>query len=43
MKAFVLEGKGKAALLDRPRPSLGAQDALVRTTAVAICTTDVHL
>ena len=43
MKAFVLEARGRAALLDRPLPAIGAGDALVRTTAMAVCTTDVHL
>jgi threonine dehydrogenase-like Zn-dependent dehydrogenase len=43
MKAYVLHGRGNAAWTDVPVPSLGQYDALVRPTAVATCTTDVHL
>lgn len=42
MKAYVLEGKGQAGWKDIPVPEIGPYDALVRVTAVATCTTDVH-
>jgi threonine dehydrogenase-like Zn-dependent dehydrogenase len=43
MRAYVLHGKGQAAWTEVPVPTLGPYDALVRPTAVATCTTDVHL
>src|SRR6478609_8778634 len=42
MKAFVMREIGKVALMDKPRPQAGPNDALVRTTAALICTSDVH-
>jgi len=42
MKAFVMREIGKVALADKPIPEIGPNDALVRTTAALICTSDVH-
>jgi threonine dehydrogenase-like Zn-dependent dehydrogenase len=42
MKAFVMREIGKVALVDKPIPEVGPNDALVRTTAALICTSDVH-
>ena len=42
MKAYILEGKNQASWRDIPIPEIGSYDALVRVTAVATCTTDVH-
>lgn len=42
MKAFVMCGLGEVGLTDKPRPEIGSADALVRTTAALICTSDVH-
>lgn len=42
MKAYVLNGKNDAGWKDIPVPEIGPYDALVRVTAVATCTTDVH-
>ncbi len=43
MRGYVLEGKDRATWQDVPVPEVGPLDALVRPTAVATCTTDVHL
>ena len=43
MKAYILEEKGKAGFKDIPLPEIKPYDALVRTTAVSTCTTDIHL
>lgn len=43
MRGFVLHEKGRASWRDAPVSPLGPYDALVRPTAVATCTTDVHL
>lgn len=42
MKAFVMREIGKVALVDKPIPEIGPNDALVRTTAALICTSDVR-
>jgi threonine dehydrogenase-like Zn-dependent dehydrogenase len=42
MKAFVMRELGKVGLADKPVPAIGPNDALVRTTAALICTSDVH-
>ena len=39
----MLQGKGQAVWEEVPVPTIGPYDALVRPTAVATCTTDVHL
>jgi threonine dehydrogenase-like Zn-dependent dehydrogenase len=43
MRGYVLQEKGRADWLDVPVPEIGPYDAIVRPTAVATCTTDVHL
>jgi len=42
MKAFVMHGIGKVGLMEKPIPEVGPNDALIRTTAALICTSDVH-
>lgn len=42
MKAFAILGPGKTGLVERPVPQAGPGDAIVRTTAALICTSDVH-
>jgi threonine dehydrogenase-like Zn-dependent dehydrogenase len=42
MKAFVMHEIGKVGVVDKPIPNVGPNDALVRTTAALICTSDVH-
>jgi threonine dehydrogenase-like Zn-dependent dehydrogenase len=42
MKAFVMREIGKVGVVDKPIPDVGPNDALVRTTAALICTSDVH-
>ncbi len=44
MKALVYDKNGAARLIDRPMPALQSpQDALVRVTRSAICTSDLHI
>jgi isopropanol dehydrogenase (NADP+) len=42
MRAFVIEGVGKTAVVEKPIPEPGPEEAVVRTTAALICTSDVH-
>lgn len=42
MKAFVMHAPGKVGLVEKRIPEVGPDDALVRTTAALICTSDVH-
>ena len=42
MKAFVMREIGKVGVIEKPIPPVGPNDALVRTTAALICTSDVH-
>ena len=42
MKAFVMEGIGRVAVVEKPVPTPGPNDAIVRTTAALICTSDTH-
>jgi len=42
MRAFVIEDIGKVAVVDKPIPDPGPDEAVVRTTAALICTSDVH-
>ncbi|MFB4299702.1 NAD(P)-dependent alcohol dehydrogenase [Actinomadura sp. NTSP31] len=42
MKAFVMKEIGQVGLLDKPMPRPGPLDAIVRTTAALICTSDSH-
>lgn len=42
MTCFVMRGIGKVALMDKPIPRPGPNDAIIRTTAALICTSDTH-
>lgn len=42
MKAFVFEDIGRTAVVDKPIPEPGPEEAVVRTTVALICTSDVH-
>lgn len=42
MKAFVMHRIGEVGMMDKPIPSAGPNDAIVRTTAALICTSDTH-
>ncbi|MGN6579717.1 MAG: zinc-dependent alcohol dehydrogenase family protein [Bordetella sp.] len=44
MKAFVYQGPGKSALMDRPKPEIAAPtDAIVKIVKTTICGTDLHI
>jgi threonine dehydrogenase-like Zn-dependent dehydrogenase len=43
MKAAVFERAGRIVLREKPLPSVGPTDALVRITTTTICGTDVHI
>jgi isopropanol dehydrogenase (NADP+) len=42
MKTFTMLEVGKTAIVEKPVPTPGPNEALVRTTAALICTSDVH-
>lgn len=42
MKAFVMHGIGEVGIIDKPIPRAGPTDAIIRTTAALICTSDTH-
>jgi threonine dehydrogenase-like Zn-dependent dehydrogenase len=42
MRAFVMTEVGKTAVVDKPIPTPGPEEAVVRTTTALICTSDVH-
>ncbi len=42
MKAFVMHGIGEVGVVDKPLPRPGPNDAIIRTTAALICTSDTH-
>lgn len=42
MRALVFLGIGKVGVVEKPVPAPGPNDAVVRTTAALICTSDVH-
>lgn len=42
MNAFVMPEVGKTAVTQKPVPEPGPEEAIVRTTAALICTSDVH-
>lgn len=42
MRAFVINGVGETAVVQKPIPEPGPEEAVVRTTAALICTSDVH-
>ena len=43
MKAAVFQGPGKIVLDEKPIPTVGPADALVKVTTTTICGTDVHI
>src|SRR3712207_5583739 len=42
MKAFVMKEIGAVGMMDKPVPTPGPNDAIVKTTAALICTSDSH-
>jgi threonine dehydrogenase-like Zn-dependent dehydrogenase len=42
MKAFVMHGIGRVGVMEKPVPDPGPTDAIVKTTAALICTSDTH-
>jgi isopropanol dehydrogenase (NADP+) len=42
MRAFVMKSIGEVGFLDKPVPTPGPNDAIVRTTRALICTSDSH-
>ncbi len=43
MKAFVMHGIGRVGLMEKPVPQdPGPNDAIIKTTATLVCTSDVH-
>jgi isopropanol dehydrogenase (NADP+) len=42
MKAFVMRRIGEVALMEKPVPEPGPNDAVIKTTAALICTSDCH-
>jgi threonine dehydrogenase-like Zn-dependent dehydrogenase len=42
MRAFVMKGIGKVGFADKPIPTPGPTDAVVKTAKALICTSDVH-
>ena len=42
MRAFVIKKVGETEMVEKPIPDPGPEEALVRTTAALICTSDVH-
>jgi threonine dehydrogenase-like Zn-dependent dehydrogenase len=42
MKAFVMHRIGEVGMVEKPVPRAGPNDAIVRTTAALICTSDTH-
>ncbi|MFC5211641.1 NAD(P)-dependent alcohol dehydrogenase [Pseudonocardia sulfidoxydans] len=42
MRALIIERVGSTAVVEKPIPEPGPEEAIVRTTAALICTSDVH-
>ena len=42
MRAFVIKEVGETGVVEKPIPEPGPEEAVVRTTAALICTSDVH-
>ena len=42
MKAFVMRRIGEVAMMDKPVPEPGPNDAIVKTTAALVCTSDTR-
>ena len=42
MKAFVMQGIGRTAFTEKPIPTPGPNDAIIKTTHALVCTSDSH-
>ena len=42
MRAFVIKEIGRTEVMEKPIPTPGPEEAIVKTTAALICTSDVH-
>ncbi len=42
MRAFVMKGIGEVGWMEKPVPTPGPDEAVVRTTAALVCTSDTH-
>lgn len=42
MQAFVMQGINEVAMVERPIPEPGPNDAIIKTTLAMVCTSDVH-
>ncbi|MEF8976918.1 MAG: alcohol dehydrogenase catalytic domain-containing protein, partial [Halapricum sp.] len=42
MKAFVMEGIGETAVVEKERPEPGPMDAVIEPTVGLVCTSDIH-
>jgi threonine dehydrogenase-like Zn-dependent dehydrogenase len=42
MKTFVMKGLGQVGFVDKPMPTAGPNDAIIKTTKALICTSDSH-
>ncbi len=42
MRAFVMRKGEEVAVVDKPIPEPGPNEAVVRTTTALVCTSDVH-
>ena len=42
MKALIMKGLNDVAILERPIPSAGPNDAIIKTTLAMVCTSDCH-
>jgi threonine dehydrogenase-like Zn-dependent dehydrogenase len=42
MKAFVMRGLHETGFMEKPIPTPGANDAIIRTTRALVCTSDTH-
>ena len=42
MRAFVMKRVGEVGVLEKPVPEPGPEDAVVKTTAALVCTSDAH-
>ncbi len=42
MQCFVMRGIGRVGVMDKPIPLPGPNDAIIRTTAALVCTSDIH-
>ncbi len=42
MQCFVMHGIGKVGVMEKPVPRPGPSDAIIRTSAALMCTSDTH-